>query len=289
MLTVAVLGPVEVRRDGEPVPVPGGKTTEVLVRLALEAGRPVRAERIIEDLWTDAASTGRNTLQSKVSQLRRALGDPGLVAAAGGGYLLDVDPAHVDALAVQGLAESATTSRREGDATHRGRDDDRGAGAVPGRRAGRRGGRRLAAAAPGPPRRGTPRPGRGPDGGAGGAGIRWRRDRRARGPGGAAPPARGPVVVADHRALPHGSPGGRAGGVRAGAQPAARPARRRSRTRPAQPRGADPPAEPGPGRRPGSARGGRPAREPARALLRAGGPGRRAVRRCAGWWGSTDW
>jgi predicted ATPase/DNA-binding SARP family transcriptional activator len=117
VLTVAVLGPVEVRRDGEPVPVPGGKTTEVLVRLALDAGRPVRAERFIEDLWADAAGTGRNTLQSKVSQLRRALGDPGLVAAAGGGYLLDVEPANVDALVVHGAAESVTTARRAGRAS----------------------------------------------------------------------------------------------------------------------------------------------------------------------------
>ncbi len=33
---MAVLGPVEVRRDGVRVPIPGGKTTELLVRLALE-------------------------------------------------------------------------------------------------------------------------------------------------------------------------------------------------------------------------------------------------------------
>ena len=75
MLTVGVLGPLEVRRDGYPVAVPSGRTTEVLVRLALEAGRVVGAERLIEDLWGAAAGgTGRNTLQSKVSQLRRALG-----------------------------------------------------------------------------------------------------------------------------------------------------------------------------------------------------------------------
>jgi hypothetical protein len=35
----AVLGPVEVRRDGRLVPVPGGKASEMLVRLALEAAR----------------------------------------------------------------------------------------------------------------------------------------------------------------------------------------------------------------------------------------------------------
>ena len=72
-----MLGPLEVSRDGEPVPVPGGKTAELLVRLALEAGVAVRADRLIDDLWADAAvDTRRNTLQSKVARLRRALGDP---------------------------------------------------------------------------------------------------------------------------------------------------------------------------------------------------------------------
>ena len=44
-------GPVELRRDGERIALPGGKTTELLVRLALEAGRTVHPERLIDDLW----------------------------------------------------------------------------------------------------------------------------------------------------------------------------------------------------------------------------------------------
>ena len=57
--------------------VPGGKTSELLVRLALEAGVLVRADRLVDDLWAaDAVTTRRNTLQSKVARLRRALGDP---------------------------------------------------------------------------------------------------------------------------------------------------------------------------------------------------------------------
>src|SRR6478672_3518292 len=80
MLTVSLLGPVEVRRDGDVLALPGGKTTELLVRLALDAGRTVRADRVIDDLWGDeGVTTARNTLQSKVSQLRKALGDPALV------------------------------------------------------------------------------------------------------------------------------------------------------------------------------------------------------------------
>ena len=74
---MALLGPLEVRRDGRRVPVPGGKTSELLVRLALEAGVVVRADRLVDDLWAAGGrSTRRNTLQSKVAMLRRALGDP---------------------------------------------------------------------------------------------------------------------------------------------------------------------------------------------------------------------
>src|SRR3954468_11799665 len=114
MLAVSVLGPVEVRRDDERLVVPTGRTTEVLVRLALEAGQPVRAEKIIDDLWDDT-TTGKNTLQSKVSQLRRALGDPESVTAGHAGYTLNVAPGQIDALAVQELAEAVADARRSGD------------------------------------------------------------------------------------------------------------------------------------------------------------------------------
>ena len=118
MFTVAVLGPTEVHRDGVRLPVPSGKTTEVLVRLALDAGRLVRTDRLIDDLWgAAAASTGKNTVQSKVSQLRRALGRPDLITSGNGGYTLHVDESGVDALHVLALAASAAAARRSGDAS----------------------------------------------------------------------------------------------------------------------------------------------------------------------------
>ena len=116
MLTVSVLGPVEVHRDEVRVGLPTGKTTEVLVRLALDAGRVVSVDRLIEDVWADAVNTGRNTLQSKVSQLRKALQDPDLLRGGRGGYALVVDPSGVDALRVVGLGASAATARQTGDA-----------------------------------------------------------------------------------------------------------------------------------------------------------------------------
>ncbi len=113
MLTVAVLGLVEVRRDGVPAAVPAGLTTELLVRLALDAGRPVRAQRIVEELWP--AGTRLNTLQAKVSQLRRALGDPAALAGGAAGYTLAVDPDHVDALRALRLADEGAARLAAGD------------------------------------------------------------------------------------------------------------------------------------------------------------------------------
>ncbi len=113
MLTVAVLGPVEARRDGNRRPVPSGKTTELLVRLALDAGSRVRTDALVEDLW--AEPVGRNTVQSKVSQLRRALGDRDLVVGSGDGYALMLDRGCVDALRVVDLAAAAAAARGAAD------------------------------------------------------------------------------------------------------------------------------------------------------------------------------
>ena len=113
---MSVLGPVEVRCDGVPVPVRPGKTTELLVRLALEAGVLVRTERLIEDLWADeAASITRNPLQTKVSRLRRSLGDRSLVSGSRAGYVLNVEPPAVDALDVLHVAGEAAQLRTGGD------------------------------------------------------------------------------------------------------------------------------------------------------------------------------
>ena len=116
MLSISVLGPVEVRRDGLVIAVPAGKTSELLVRLALDAGRPVRTDRLREDLWgEDSARTSRNTVQSKIAKLRRALGDPPVVISGDGGYTLVVDPLAVDALAALTAAPKAAELFDSGD------------------------------------------------------------------------------------------------------------------------------------------------------------------------------
>ena len=71
-----VLGPLEVRRDGRAVALPGGKPRAVLAFLLLHANEPVSAERLAVALWGEDAPAGAaKTVQVHVSRLRRALGD----------------------------------------------------------------------------------------------------------------------------------------------------------------------------------------------------------------------
>lgn len=93
-----VLGPLEVWTDGgEPVRVPEAKVRALLADLLVEPGRPVSAGRLAADLWgDDLPGDPANSLQGKVSQLRRALGVKDLVAYGPAGYLLRAAPDSVD-------------------------------------------------------------------------------------------------------------------------------------------------------------------------------------------------
>ncbi|KOU23541.1 BTAD domain-containing putative transcriptional regulator [Streptomyces sp. WM6368] len=99
-----VLGPVTVRTDGgTPVPVSEAKVRALLGALLVRYGRPVPVDRLIDELWgEDLPGNPGNTLQTKVSQLRRILaqaeeGGRALVALGPAGYTLRVADDAVDA------------------------------------------------------------------------------------------------------------------------------------------------------------------------------------------------
>ncbi|MEU6826760.1 BTAD domain-containing putative transcriptional regulator [Streptomyces atriruber] len=99
-----VLGPLTVRtEDGAAVPSPEPKVRALLAALLVRAGRPVPVDTLVDDLWGDRPpSSPANSLQTKVSQLRRALeqaepGGRGLVTYGPAGYELRVPPEDVDA------------------------------------------------------------------------------------------------------------------------------------------------------------------------------------------------
>jgi len=101
-----VLGPVTAWTDaGVPVTIQGLKVRALLADLLVHEGRPVPADRLIDDLWgDDLPGNPSGTLSAKVSQLRRAFEDaePGsraLVKSSPAGYSLTVDSSTYDALA----------------------------------------------------------------------------------------------------------------------------------------------------------------------------------------------
>ncbi|SDU27982.1 AfsR/SARP family transcriptional regulator [Jiangella alkaliphila] len=95
-LEVALLGPVEVHRDGVTIPVPPGRPTVILAALAARPGTVVPVDALAGWLWPDDEPVHpRAAIQTHVARLRAALGD-GFVQAAGDGYRLDLAPDAVD-------------------------------------------------------------------------------------------------------------------------------------------------------------------------------------------------
>ncbi len=100
-MRIGVLGTV----DG-PSGLSGVRLRGLLARLALDAGRPVSATMLVDDLWETPPDNAVNALQALVSRLRRVLGSE-LVATVPGGYRLAVDPGVVDATAFDALLADA--------------------------------------------------------------------------------------------------------------------------------------------------------------------------------------
>ncbi|MFI6500461.1 BTAD domain-containing putative transcriptional regulator [Nonomuraea typhae] len=113
MVSFGVLGPLVAWDDsGEPLHVAEPKVRALLADLLVHEGRSVSADRLIEDLW--GARPSRNpvgTLQARISQLRRALGDPGAVVRGPGGYR--VVARRVDASGFEELLARRTSAPRE--------------------------------------------------------------------------------------------------------------------------------------------------------------------------------
>ena len=84
-LTISVLGPVRARRADRAIVLGGKRQRGVLARLAVAAGHVVPTDRVIDDLWAgEPPASAANTLQSYVSNLRKALGGwPGCANACG--------------------------------------------------------------------------------------------------------------------------------------------------------------------------------------------------------------
>src|SRR3954447_12228502 len=73
-LTLSLLGPLDVRIDGDPVELGGAKPRALLALLLLEPGRSISMERLADELWERPPATAAKSVQVYVSRIRRALG-----------------------------------------------------------------------------------------------------------------------------------------------------------------------------------------------------------------------
>ena len=114
-LEVRLLGPIEVERGGERVALGGQKPRALLALLALEPGRVVSVDRIVEALWPgDPPETAAHAVQVYVSQLRKALGPA--IATRAPGYVLEIAQERVDAHRFSRLAQEGRVALSGSDA-----------------------------------------------------------------------------------------------------------------------------------------------------------------------------
>ncbi|PRY35807.1 AfsR/SARP family transcriptional regulator [Umezawaea tangerina] len=101
-----ILGPIEVHDDsGAAVPSLPPKASRILAVLALDCGKVVPVDRLIDLVWgEEPPPQARKSLQVHISTLRRA-GVP--VEHRTAGYRLDADPDHVDAHVFRSLTARA--------------------------------------------------------------------------------------------------------------------------------------------------------------------------------------
>ena len=113
-----ILGPLEVAGEDGPLQLGGAKQRALLALLALNAGRVVPTDTLVDQLWGERPPrTAVTSLQNFVSQLRKLLG-PETVRTRPPGYLLQVERDRVDAFRfervlgeVRGLSAAARSAR----------------------------------------------------------------------------------------------------------------------------------------------------------------------------------
>jgi DNA-binding SARP family transcriptional activator len=123
MLSVDVLGPILVGRGGVPIAVGPAMIRNLLAVLALQPGRSVPRDDIVDLLWDgDPPATYVNLVQVYVSRLRAQLRDRGrddqaaIVVSDRRGYRLDVDAATTDLFRFERLCAEAHRLASSGDA-----------------------------------------------------------------------------------------------------------------------------------------------------------------------------
>src|SRR5438046_6924508 len=79
---IRVLGPLEIRRGGAPVPLRAPAQRTFLAALLIDRGRVVSVDRLAEALWPEEQPrSARHALEMNATRVRRLLGDDAAVGA----------------------------------------------------------------------------------------------------------------------------------------------------------------------------------------------------------------
>lgn len=109
-----ILGPVEVVRDGQRLPLGGPRPRALLAILLLHRNRVVAADRLVELLWGDESpESATHSLQVHVSQLRKVLSGTVLESRTPG-YVLHVADEELDASQFESRISAAARLRQSG-------------------------------------------------------------------------------------------------------------------------------------------------------------------------------
>ncbi|MCX4238910.1 AfsR/SARP family transcriptional regulator [Streptomyces ortus] len=120
MVDVQLLGPVELLVGGRVVEVGPPQRRTVMAALAVDVGRPVAADAVIERVWgTHAPDGARNAVHAHVARIRRmceqaaeTAREPLRLVRRSGGYLLEARPDQVDVYRFRHLIEQARVADR---------------------------------------------------------------------------------------------------------------------------------------------------------------------------------
>ncbi|MFI5881433.1 BTAD domain-containing putative transcriptional regulator [Streptomyces sp. NPDC051554] len=115
MVDVQLLGPVELSAEGRAVEVGPPQRRTVMAALAVDVGRPVAVDVVIERVWGPRAPDGaRGAVHAHVARIRRmceqapeTAREPLLVVRRSGGYLLEARPDQVDVYRFRLLVDQA--------------------------------------------------------------------------------------------------------------------------------------------------------------------------------------
>src|SRR5919108_870685 len=110
-----VLGPLEVRSGGTPLPLGGPKQRALLALLLLDANEVVSRDRLVGALWGERApESAQRSLDTYVSRLRTVLGG-GRIERRPPGYRLRLEPGELDLERFESLLEQGRAAASAGD------------------------------------------------------------------------------------------------------------------------------------------------------------------------------